>query len=166
MTIRALLDRVDETVGDRFGGQRLVEAGVRTALARAHHVRWEHERALTHATRAAEVRARYLGPDNVETLESMHEQAWALYGVGRHELDVAVTRRLIAGSRRVLGPVHLETLAAQNLLARVLSSVGRFDEAHVEAVRAEAQSLRQPLRSSGDPGFVGYAGTNRSREDR
>jgi serine/threonine protein kinase/tetratricopeptide (TPR) repeat protein len=146
-TVGELLDQADKTVGDRFRGEPLVEASVRMALARAFTIRIECARGEPHAARAAELRARHLGPDHPETLSALMEQSWSLTYSGfgdpaKWEEGAAIVRRVFEARRRVLGPAHPDTIAAQTLLASHLSFLGRLDEAQAEASQAAAFAAR------------------------
>ena len=146
VTVGELLDQAEATVGERFRGQPLVEASVRIALARTYRGQIDGGRALPHAVRGAELRARYLGSDHPDTLEALAEQAWAYHPwlPPEAKLDEYLTnvRRMFETHRRVLGPTHPKTLNLQVLLAAFLDRAERFDEARIEAVAAESLAGR------------------------
>jgi tetratricopeptide (TPR) repeat protein len=116
------------------------------SLARTYRSLVDGGRALPHALRAAEIRARYFGPDHPETLEALAEQACAYHPVlppeSKRDEYLANVRRVFEAHRRVLGPEHRETLGLQVLLASFLDRMERFAEARVEAVEAQALAAR------------------------
>jgi eukaryotic-like serine/threonine-protein kinase len=150
VTVGELLDGADATLGERFRGQPLVEAGIRMALAQSYIVLFMSDRAEQNAARAAQLRERYLGPEYPATLEALALQAWILNNaVGTpeqylHKTRAAepIARRVLAARRRVLGPAHPDTLATQADLAHMVSDLGRHEEAEDLAAQAEALGVR------------------------
>jgi serine/threonine protein kinase/tetratricopeptide (TPR) repeat protein len=131
VTVLDLLNDADAHLSERFAGQPLVEASVRMALARAYEFVWELERSAANAARAAELRARFLGPDHLEALDALEFQAEALNGrVDETKSRAAepLARRAFVGRRRQLGTSHPDTLRSQGALAISLAYAGRAAE--------------------------------------
>jgi tetratricopeptide (TPR) repeat protein/tRNA A-37 threonylcarbamoyl transferase component Bud32 len=89
-------------------------------------------------------RARVLGPDHRDTLDSLDTYASALSGAGRVDESITLSRECLAARRRVLGAGHPDTLSSMNNLAYFLTNHGRWAEAIPLA--------REVLASYGDRG--------------
>jgi tetratricopeptide (TPR) repeat protein len=74
-------------------------------------------------------RARILGPEHRDTLDSLDTYASALVWTGRLEEAMSLQRRCLAGRRRTLGAAHNDTLISANNLAFSLMRNGEFSEA-------------------------------------
>jgi serine/threonine protein kinase/tetratricopeptide (TPR) repeat protein len=153
MTLGELQDQADATVAERFRGQPLVEASARMALAQSYGYVMEWERAVRHAARAAELRARHLGPEHPATLQALNEQAWVLCRqsfstLGNPENPAAeagetIFHRVLAARRRVLGATHPDTLQTQAYLALTVGNLpGRQEEAEALAAQVEQSAAR------------------------
>ena len=88
---------------------------------------YPHSQALLQ--QSLEIRQRVLGPENPDTLQSMHALAFALERQGRYQEAEKLDRQAIAAEQRVLGPEHPRTLATTNVLAIVLRSEGHYADA-------------------------------------
>jgi serine/threonine protein kinase len=76
-----------------------------------------------------EARARVLGPDDRDTLDSLDTYASALKGLGQIPAATLRQRECLAARRRVLGLDHPDTLTSMNNLAVTLSDQGEWAEA-------------------------------------
>jgi serine/threonine protein kinase/tetratricopeptide (TPR) repeat protein len=147
VTLGELLNQADATIATRFPRQPLVEASVRMTLSRSYFWTGDQTRSARHAARAAELRARHLGPEHPDTLEALAEQAWDLCqnGWANGKLDdmaEPIARRAFGARRRVLGPAHRDTLWSQAVLAMTISHLGRHEEAEMLAAPAEQLAVR------------------------
>jgi tetratricopeptide (TPR) repeat protein len=88
-----------------------------------------HEEAEPLARQTWEARARVLGPEHPDTLDSLDTYATALRGLGRAPEAEDHHRKCLAARRRVLAPDHRDTLVSMNNLATVLCDQGKFTEA-------------------------------------
>jgi serine/threonine protein kinase/tetratricopeptide (TPR) repeat protein len=162
-TVGELFDRADATLGERFRGQPLIEASVRMALADTYgnlgkqgRSEWV-ETVVQNATRAAQIREQYLGPEHPTTLEALAAQArsdldepWqrsnntleALAAQARSKGSEPIARRVLAVRRRVLGPAHPDTLSAQTMLATYVEGLNRREEAEELVTEVEALAVR------------------------
>jgi serine/threonine protein kinase len=144
VTIGELMDRADTTLLERFRERPLVEASVRMALATSYEALTDYTRARRNATRAVEVRERYLGPEHPATIDALERQAWSLcqsvWGGGGDpsyaRLAEPIFRRVLAVRLRALGPAHPQTLWTQVGLAITISNAGRHDEAEPKAAQS------------------------------
>ncbi|WP_267940423.1 serine/threonine-protein kinase [Streptomyces sp. ST2-7A] len=89
--------------------------------------RWEEARTV-HAA-LADDRARTLGEEHPETLDSLHHVAFALGRLGRWEEALHGHRGVAAARGRTLGPRHPDTLASRYECAICLGRLGRPAEA-------------------------------------
>jgi hypothetical protein len=71
-----------------------------------------------------QARARVLGLEHRDTLESLHVYAMALAGSGRVDEAIPLIRECLAAQRRVLGATHNHTLISMNNLAHALARRG------------------------------------------
>jgi tRNA A-37 threonylcarbamoyl transferase component Bud32 len=69
-----------------------------------------------------QARARILGPNHRDTLDSMDTYAVALQYLGRTEEAIAVFQDCLGARRRVLGPDHEDTLTSMNNLAVIFTT--------------------------------------------
>jgi serine/threonine protein kinase len=139
-----LLTVAEKNLSDRFRRQPLVEASIRVTLSRWYFANLQFDDALRHATRAAELRGRFLGFRHPDTLEARTEHVWVLSAPGFGSPAVAETcippaRRLLVDSRRTLGEGHELSLRVQSILAQNLNYAGHHAEA--ERIAAEAEAL-------------------------
>jgi len=77
-----------------------------------------------------QARARVLGPEHRDTLDSMDTYALALQESARIEEAIALFQDCLRTRRRVLGADHEDTLNSMNNLAVVVASLGRWSEAN------------------------------------
>jgi tetratricopeptide (TPR) repeat protein len=74
-------------------------------------------------------RARVLGSDHPDTLNSRHNLAHALQSAGRLDEAVALYQEVLADRARVLGDDHPDTLNSGNNLAHAFQAAARLDKA-------------------------------------
>jgi tetratricopeptide (TPR) repeat protein len=90
-----------------------------------------------------QARARVLGPEHGDTLESLHVYAMALASSGRVDEAIPLIRECLAAQRRVLGATHNHTLISMNNRAHALVKRGEWSEA--KALLSEALDARGKL---------------------
>jgi len=95
--------------------------------------------------RAADIRRRVLGPENPDTLATMHHLASTLTGEGHYAEAEKLQRETLDIQRRVLGPENPYTLLSMNNLAVVLYDQGHY----VEAEKLGRETLEIRRRVSG-----------------
>jgi len=74
------------------------------------------------------LRQRTLGPENVETLQSVNNLSHTLLELGRAKEAEPYARQAFEGRRRVLGAEHPDTLTSESNLARSMGELGQHDE--------------------------------------
>jgi serine/threonine protein kinase/tetratricopeptide (TPR) repeat protein len=79
VTVRALMERAEQRVGDRFRDRPLIEATIREIIARSYFLtdRRQPERAIANLARAADLKAAHFGPAHPKTLLARMEVAEA-----------------------------------------------------------------------------------------
>jgi tetratricopeptide (TPR) repeat protein/tRNA A-37 threonylcarbamoyl transferase component Bud32 len=109
-------------------------------------------------------RARILGPEHRDTLDSLDTYATSLKNTGRDEEAISLLRRCLSARRRTLGPRHEDTLTSMNNLAHVLAKYGEFSEAiplfreAVEARLALGPETELAISSANLAGCLYYVG--------
>lgn len=129
LTVREALDRAAASVGERFKGQRHVEAGIRMTIGEAYRRLGEHEKAINELRRTAELRRQYRGADHLETLEALHKLAQAVNDAGRAAEAIKLYEQVRDGQIKQLGPEHDQTLTTLTSLAIAYRDDRRTPEA-------------------------------------
>src|SRR5262249_38880679 len=117
LTVKETLDRAAARIGERFQGQPLVEAAIRTVIGQSYHRLFADRQAVPHLERAVALREVHLGPDHPDTCASMYVLTTAYCDVGRQADAIALSQRILESRKRTLGPDHAETLASMYALA-------------------------------------------------
>ena len=113
---------------------------------------YPHSEALLQ--QSLEIRQRVLGPENPDTLRSMHSLSLVLDRQGRYQEAEKLDRQAIAAEQRVLGLEHPSTLATTNALAVVLRAEGHY----AESEKLNRQTLEAETRVLG-PDHLNTLGT-------
>jgi len=129
VTVKEMLDETAQKLGEKFGGQPLVEARLRNTVGHTYAQLGEFDTAESHLRRAFEIRRNHLGKERLETLEVMNRLAGAHIRQGRYEEAEALVREALDTGRRVLGEDHPETLQSMHTLGVSCGMQERYDEA-------------------------------------
>jgi tetratricopeptide (TPR) repeat protein/tRNA A-37 threonylcarbamoyl transferase component Bud32 len=89
----------------------------------------QNAEAVTLALQTWEGRARVLGPEHRDTLDSLDTYAMGLDKTGRSEDAIRLLRQCLAARRRTLGASHRDTVISMNDLAICLWTRGEYLEA-------------------------------------
>jgi eukaryotic-like serine/threonine-protein kinase len=127
--VRTLLDRAAGEVGKRFAGQPRVEAAVRQAIGDAYRGLGEFDHAITHLTRARDLRIQTLGPGHPDTLVTLNNLALAYRRAGRTSEAIGLFEQVRDRQVAALGQSHSDTLETLNNLADTYRAAGRTSEA-------------------------------------
>ena len=137
LKVSDVLANAEKKITTAFPDQPLVEAGVRQALAQCYSSLGQYDVARRHASRSYQLRRDLMGPEQPETLTSMHILANVLWQMG--STDDKETQKKVEASklweqtleirRRILGPEHPDTLMTMGNLGVVLMAQGKLDEA-------------------------------------
>ena len=130
----AYLDGIDVEV-DRQRAIELItdagEANLPEAMEKLCHIyrfALDYRQAALWAERLLNHRKTHLGEDHPDTLSAMHNLAYTLSDLGRHNEALELKQEVLEKSRRILGKDHPETLLAMGNLSVSLSELGRHDE--------------------------------------
>jgi serine/threonine protein kinase len=129
VTVRTLLDRAAERVGQKFAKQPLLEAAVRLTLGRTYQGLGLYPEAEKHLQRAINLRRQALGEDNPETWTAVSELARLYQFWGKADKLEAAADQVWEARRRLLGEEHPDTLKALRALATCYAIQGKMDKA-------------------------------------
>jgi serine/threonine-protein kinase len=127
--VSEVLANAEKKIDVAFADQPLVKAGVRHALGVAFHGLGRYAAALSHFSRAHDVRLTLLSSEHPDTMSSEDEIVHLLNHLGRSEEARELGERSLEHRRRVLGPEHAETLKSMTNLAITLNGQGEPAEA-------------------------------------
>ena len=146
VTLREVLDRAADRVGERFRTRPMLEATVRSTIGSTYAglTAWEKSRAQYAAALA--IYEREKGPEAAETANALNAVGEALRRLGRVAEAEPLIIRATDSLRRVRGAEHPETLGAINTLAAIHYSNGKW----AEAERLGSEVLRVRLRDLGE----------------
>jgi serine/threonine protein kinase/tetratricopeptide (TPR) repeat protein len=123
------------------------------AVARLQNTLGSSQMSLGHAIKAVplleksyKTRVALLGPDHVDTLQSMHNVAFAHHLGGQREKAISMFEQVWAKRKEKLGPDHVDTLQSAGILARGYHDAGRPGEALklAEEIRVMARNKLGP----------------------
>jgi tetratricopeptide (TPR) repeat protein len=129
-TIRAAVDAAEPGIGAAFANQPAVEAAVRHTLGMTYLYLGETALAIRQHERALALRRQVLGPDHLDTLDSLGNLANSYMEAGRLE-GVALLEETLRRSKVQRPPDHPNTLSWMASLAMAYLNVGRPAEAVV-----------------------------------
>jgi tetratricopeptide (TPR) repeat protein/tRNA A-37 threonylcarbamoyl transferase component Bud32 len=129
LEVRTALDRAAARIGGKFAKQPLVEASIRQTLGDAYQDLGLYPEAQHHMERALELRRRFRGGKDRDTMQSMYSLGELFSLQGKDAQAVAPLRNALEMQRRVLGAEHTDTLNTIRELARVYSQLGKYAEA-------------------------------------
>jgi tetratricopeptide (TPR) repeat protein len=121
-------------VAKSFAGQPLVEARLRRTLGQSYLYLGEPRTAAEQFEASRALYARHRGPDDPETLSSMHGLANSYRALGRYAESLKLDEATLARRQARLGPDHPDTLRSMHSLANSYDALSR---------RAEALKLRE-----------------------
>jgi serine/threonine protein kinase/tetratricopeptide (TPR) repeat protein len=129
VTLRQAIDAALPAVAEGFATQPLVEARLRRTLGQSYLYLGEPQMAAEQLEASRALYARHRGPDNPETLRSMHDLASSYLELGRHAEALKLFEATLALQQVQLGPDHPDTLVTLHGLASNYQALGRNDEA-------------------------------------
>ncbi|HEB52806.1 MAG TPA: serine/threonine protein kinase [bacterium] len=125
-TVRDLLERASERIDGRFPDRPAVEAGIRTAMARAWSGLGDGKAAVEHATRAVELSEPLGGEPLIEALTALGE---AMHIAGDEQGSLTVRERATRLARTELPPDDARRYHTAIEYADQLTMQGRYAEA-------------------------------------
>ncbi len=131
-----MLGRVSERIDRELGDQPLVRARLKTTLGRIHTNLGQRREAQAQLEEALHLRERHLGPDRVETGETLHALGILFSEHGDYPASLNAFGRALEIHERALGPEHPITAASLTYVAFAQWRLGRFGDASVAFERA------------------------------
>jgi eukaryotic-like serine/threonine-protein kinase len=152
VTLRRAVEAVLPFVQQSFHHQPLIEARLRMTLGRSFWLLGDAKNAADQFRAARTLYTNHRGPDDPDTLRSMHGLALSYYDLGRYDEAVKLNEETLRLRREKLGPDHRDTLKVMSNLANSYHAVGR----HAEALKLheETLKLRQAKLGPDDPDTV------------
>ncbi len=128
VTVREILDKASNNVGNGLVKDPVVQAQVMQAMASVYFNLGLFDRSLDLGRQALDIRSKALSPDDPETLRSMTQLAAALVRRGHLAEAEKLERDALARDRRVLGAEDPLTLKTTDYLASTVGIEGHLDE--------------------------------------
>ena len=144
VSVRELLDRASERIGERFRDQPEVEAAIRHMLGDTYRRIGQASLAVPHLQRSLTLYETATDRDENEVTRVLHSLAWAKLETGRSAEAVPLFEQALAAARTHMGPDDLETLAARNSLANAYRAAGRAADA-VPLIEETLQAVEAKL---------------------
>jgi non-specific serine/threonine protein kinase/serine/threonine-protein kinase len=129
VTLRQAIDAALPAVAEGFASQPLIEARLRRTLGTSYYYLGERRKAAEQYESSRALYARHRGPDDPETLRSMHGLANSYHDLGRRAEALKLREETLARRKAKLGPDHPDTLLSMNSLANSYQYLGRYAEA-------------------------------------
>jgi tetratricopeptide (TPR) repeat protein len=143
--LRTVLDRAASNVGKRFKGRPIEEARIRFTIGNAYRILLDNRKAEEHLKKAVELQRVLLGPENPETLTSMHFLARVYLQQGLVGQGEPLAAKVLEARRRVLGEKHRDTLRSFNNLVVARSRGGAKREDVLKLLLQGLEASRQGL---------------------
>jgi serine/threonine protein kinase len=141
ITAREILDKSSAKIDTSLAQDPELKAQMMDVMGVVYQSLGLYSSSLPLLERAADIRRRVLGPENPDTLATMHHLATVLVADGRYSEAEKLFRETLDSERRVLGPENAFTLLSMNNLANALYQQGRYAEA--EKLNRETLEIRR-----------------------
>jgi serine/threonine protein kinase len=153
VTVAEIVEAAEQKLSEDLGNQPLLEAKIRSALAKLNKSLSRYARAEEHWRVAAELQLAALGITR-ESLATRRGLAATLMMRGHWEQATAVNHELIRQRESVLGPNHEETFESMHDLAVCLRHQHEYDESNrwLQTIAERAQHVASPDRER----FIAY----------
>jgi eukaryotic-like serine/threonine-protein kinase len=145
ITAREILDKSSAKIDASLAQDPELKAQMMDVMGVVYQSLGLYSSSLPLLERAADIRRRVLGPENPETLATVHHLATTLIADGHYFEAEKLFRETLDSERRVLGPENTFTLLTINNLANVLYQQGRY----AEAEKLDRETLEVRRRVSG-----------------
>ena len=142
ITAREILDKASRDIHGGLSRDPEVQAQMMSVMGGVYDNLGLYPQAASLYSDAIDVRKRVLGPENPDTLRSMHGLARPLREQGKYAEAEKLQRATLDIQRRVLGPEHPDTLASTTELAIILYNQARYPEAEKLAQKVLADERR------------------------
>jgi len=144
VTAREILDKAASEIDPGLASDPVLQARLLQIMAKTYEGLGLYPRAESLLQRSVEIRRRVLGPDNPDTLTSMHDLAGAIRWQGRLPEAEKLSREVLDRRLRLLGPDHPATLASMEMLGLILNDEHHGAEAE-KLVRQVLEAYRRTL---------------------
>jgi non-specific serine/threonine protein kinase/serine/threonine-protein kinase len=137
VTLAKAIESAVPYVTQSFASQPLIEARLRLTLGKSFYFLGQAKKAAEQEEAARSLYARYLGADDPQTLQAMHNLASSWAVLGRVDDALKLREETLALRRAKLGPDNPDTLASMNNLALSYGDAGR----HADALKLREETL-------------------------
>jgi serine/threonine protein kinase len=144
VTARELLDKASKDIDSGLSQDPETQARMMHVMGTVYESLGLFSQSDSLFSRAAEIRRRTLGPDNIDTFASQRMWGWVLREQGRYPESEVILQQTLAEESRILGQEHPETLAAMQMLGWTLREEGK-DEAAKELLLKTLEGQRHIL---------------------
>ena len=153
LKVRTALDRAAARIAGKFDSQPAVEAAIRRTIGLAYFDMNLFGDAQQQLERAVDLRSRTLGPDDPDTLASMHELGVLYSYQAKYPAAEALLSHVLTARQRLLGSEHKDTLATMSDLALTISYRG--DDSRAASALAVVLDKDRRLLGEEDPATLG-----------
>jgi eukaryotic-like serine/threonine-protein kinase len=129
LKVRDALDRAAARIPGKFNSQPAVEASIRHTIGMTYRDLGLYAESEQQLRQALDLRRHALGPEHIDTVNSMSELALLDFMEAKYGPAEALFTTVLAFQRRVLGKDHHETLATMNNLAIIAGRRGDYAQA-------------------------------------
>ena len=141
ITAREILDKASTEIDAGLTKDPELQAQMMAVMGDVYYDLGLYSRAQSLQQHAIEIQKRVVGPENPETLRSMHALASTLNRLGHLGEAEALQRQAFGVQQHVLGPDNPDTLMAESGLANILHKEGH--DADAEKLQREALEVRR-----------------------
>ena len=149
VTAREVLDKAGQDIDAGLAKDPELQAQMMHVIGRAYLNLGLFSRAQSVFERGVKVSTSVSQQESRETLETVHDLAWALFQEGHPPEAESLTRRLLDTQRHVLGPDDRDTIATMGELAFILCEEGHC----AEGVGLNREVLEKQKRTLGPEAF-------------
>ena len=129
ITAREILDKASKEIDPGLSKDPELQAQMMDVMGTVYWNLGLYKRAESLLVTDVAIRRQVLGPNNLETLNSMNKLANTLADEGKFTEAQSLYRETLAVRRRILGPEHPDTLVVMNDLATTFDEQGHYADA-------------------------------------
>ncbi len=142
--VRTLLDRAAGSISDKFPGQPLVEADIRSTIGNTYLDLYLIPQAEFQFQKAYDLSARYRGSEDPVTLSYLSNLAAIKAARGSVAEAAGLAEKVVQGLTRAVGPEDPRTVTAMQALGVDYMRQGNYAKAEILLKQALAIQLRRP----------------------
>jgi eukaryotic-like serine/threonine-protein kinase len=148
ITAREILEKASKDIRTGLSKDAAIQAEMMHVMGGVYDNLGLYPQAQSLYTEAINIRKRVLGPENPDTLRSMHGLCRSLREQGQFAEAEKLQRQTLESQRRVLGSENADTVASMGELAIILDDEAQYSEA--EKLAQEALDIQQRISSPED----------------